>query len=358
MICLYRWLVLGTFLAISFTSTNNAYSAENENEDGDYKLTIVRAADGFEIQLTDINSFGHACGFVTRTKTSSEGLKGETEAILYKGGEIIYLGSLRKPLSGAEDMYLNTQLPDRSSRANALNDKDQVVGYSLTDSGKRHAFIWENGKMRDMGALDGGESVATDINAHGAIVGYATVSTDSEYPKERAFIYRNGRYISLGTLSGKSYDESWAHAINDKFQIVGSSGKGNNKRGFLYEDGQMKEIGGIDLPKGAFGPDTVVVASDINRNGEIVGELGGVGQAAFIRKDGKTINLNGLANATKVTADGTVLGVMRGRFGCVWQPGHPRRMIDRNFGPDDSLYIPFSGPATGINNYGQLIGVA
>ncbi len=70
------------------------------------------------------------------------------------------------------------------SQAWALNDRGQVVGRSKLalkdDDGDQveHAFLWENGRIRDLGSLAGedGSSDADAINDRGQIVGSSEVS--------------------------------------------------------------------------------------------------------------------------------------------------------------------------------------
>ncbi len=60
------------------------------------------------------------------------------------------------------------------STSTCLGDqrRGQVVGYGDTPSGAQHAFLWQNGKMTDLGTLPGGSSsTAYGINDRGQIVG-------------------------------------------------------------------------------------------------------------------------------------------------------------------------------------------
>lgn len=117
----------------------------------------------------------------------------------------------------------------RSSAANAVNANNQIVGQSemLANDGQRHrhAFLWDNNAMTDLGALPGGNSEAFGINDSGIIVGILDENI--------AVMWRDGRMIVLNDLLPEN--SPWqslvaAHAINNKNQIVGT---GQLKQGSL-----------------------------------------------------------------------------------------------------------------------------
>src|SRR5215211_3619078 len=88
------------------------------------------------------------------------------------------------------------------SRANDINNRGQIVGSSMTASTNTHAFLWEKGKMTDLGTLPGGGefgfSVASGINNRGQVVGFSTTA----FRENHAFLWEKGKITDLGTLPG------------------------------------------------------------------------------------------------------------------------------------------------------------
>jgi probable HAF family extracellular repeat protein len=88
-------------------------------------------------------------------------------------GEFIAHAFLWTRSGGMED--LGTLPGDETSQAFAINERRQVVGVSSGPGGNR-AFLWQNGVMRDLGALVAAESPdalqsARDIDDAGQITG-------------------------------------------------------------------------------------------------------------------------------------------------------------------------------------------
>ena len=67
-----------------------------------------------------------------------------------------------------------------------------------TSAGVAHAFLYDNGKMTDLGTLGGASSCALGVNDRGQVVGHA----DDARGVRRAFIYSGGRMKDLAAVGG------------------------------------------------------------------------------------------------------------------------------------------------------------
>lgn len=143
-------------------------------------------------------------------------------------------------------------LGGKGSGASAINNKGEVVGTAHTaDTGR--AYLWRDGKMRDLGALGGIGSQASDVNDKSQVVGVS---------KARAFLWQDGKMQDLGALPGGKY--SYANAINNKEQVVGSAGVGQGAYAVLWHNGKIKNLG--RLPQAEYS-----LALSINNKGQVVG---------------------------------------------------------------------------------------
>jgi probable HAF family extracellular repeat protein len=108
---------------------------------------------------------------------------------------------------------LSSDPANHNSQTSAINDHGQVAGSSETDSMQSHAFIYEDGKMSDLGTLPGHvNSGAFGINNRGQVVG------DSYSPLDHPFLFDKGVMINLAAGSALS---SLATAINNRGDAVG-----------------------------------------------------------------------------------------------------------------------------------------
>jgi probable HAF family extracellular repeat protein len=166
---------------------------------------------------------------------------------------------------------------DTSGAATAINDVGQAVGISGTCDqavGRhtaRHAVIWENGTVDNIGTLGGDTwNTPTAINRHGVVVGFASQAGDPpNNPRFRAFVWTRSEGIrDLGTLY-PDHATALALGINDKGQIVGTSCPVQGScHAFLYENGEMRDLNAFRLPGYAF---HLTRAQDINNDGAITG---------------------------------------------------------------------------------------
>ena len=162
----------------------------------------------------------------------------------------------------------------------AINDSGMVVGNWNTGKKRNkmsihHAFLWRIGQKKgtDLGTLGGLRSEATALNNAGQIVGNSDLRDDPASPRARthSFVWEQGKMYDLGALAGGSFSDPYA--INDKGQIVGFSEAGRSAVEFhpvLWENGKIKDLS-LLIPTGTQWTSLSGVAS-INDRGQIVGD--------------------------------------------------------------------------------------
>jgi len=235
------------------------------------------------------------------------------------------------------------------SAAKALNDQDQVTGFSTTTlGGVQHAFLWSDGIMRDLGGPPGRAFAGQAINSLGHVAGtssdivgssvaflwtpqagLADIGTTSNLPglanttsglintsdavvgqasaptvndESLAFIWTPlSGMRSLGTLGGLS---AVAQAMSEASQVVGKAAMPDGR---LHAFSWTLQDGMLDL--GTLGGGTSNALA-INQAGQIVGEseMADMSSHAFLWGPAGTafmtmIDLGSLGGGTSRAAD-------------------------------------------------------
>ena len=211
-----------------------------------------------------INGKGQAAGWGTASPNLVDSLA-SVHALFFDGAKCRDLGTLG----------------GKNSQGFNLNADGQIVGTAQKANGEKTAFVWNRGKMRDLGALPNGKySAAYGINKAGDIVGVSAFDGLNNH----AVLWHKGKILDLGVLPEGS--GSFARAINDRGQIVGFGRVGDDTHAFLYENGKMNDLGTLGKDPSN--------ANSINNAGLIVGAsaIKGGRRHACLWRDGKPYDLN------------------------------------------------------------------
>lgn len=133
------------------------------------------------------------------------------------------------------------------TNAYALNNHNQITGSSgplvFPDQPLR-AFVWDKGRMRDLGDFGTEPNSGLAINDCGQITGYMSVPFG--FRDEVAFLYTNGRLVDIDGRPNTADRFSAGYGINNHGHVVGPS---NHLSGFIYRGRHMQSLNTLIDPK-------------------------------------------------------------------------------------------------------------
>jgi probable HAF family extracellular repeat protein len=191
----------------------------------------------------------------------------ELRAVIWKNGEIHDLGTFGGSLSLATGVNNRGQVVGLA--LTSTPDPFPVPGLAEISTGTQtQAFVWQNGHMRNLGTRGGPDAAAYIVNDRGQVAGGSYTNgipnASTGYPTLHPFLWENGRMIDLGTLGGTS---GGPIALNNRGQVLGNSNLAGDQSFdvFLWQNGQL-----IDLTAQSSGG-RLLLASAINDAGQVVG---------------------------------------------------------------------------------------
>jgi probable HAF family extracellular repeat protein len=307
-----------------------------------------------------VNASGETAG--SSENGEIDALTGVTEirAVRWKDGRIMDLGTFGGNHSAAQGINDRGQIVGFA--LSAIPDPYSFFDLGILGSSggtETRAFLWQNEDMQDLGTLGGPDAFATFVNQRGQVAGQSytnsTPNSSTGLPTQDPFLWENGRMIDLGTLGGVSGGPS---GINSLGQVIGTSNLLGDviSHPFLWEEGVLKDLGTLGGDNG--------FPYWINDAGEIVGDADLPGSAvhhAFLWRNGVMTDLGSLAtNSTAFAINSKHQTVGRSRIGAttvhatLWENGGPIIDLNTLIPANASLQLE---EADGINDRGEIVGL-
>ncbi len=221
----------------------------------------------------------------------------EARAVVWNNGKIIDLGTFGGNQSAA--FSINNQGQVGGFALNAIPDPLSIYGvffFGSTNTTQTRGFLWQNGRKRDLGTLGGPDTFAVFVNARGQVSGGSytnwTPNPTTGLATIDPFLWENGRMIDVGTLGGTF---GLPVAPNNRGQLAGSSNLAGDTAAhpFFWDRATLTDLGTLGGTNGA--------GNWLNDAGEVVGQAdlaGDEAHHAFLWKNGRMKDLGVLPGDT------------------------------------------------------------
>jgi probable HAF family extracellular repeat protein len=293
-------------------------------------------------------------------------------AVLWENGKITNLGTLG----------------GMSSFAGSINDRGQIMGVSLNDVydpfsivglgstttlTQTRSFLWEHGKMRDLGTLGGPDSFGLFLNQNGDVAGVSYTSNIADpntgLPPMDPFLWRHGKIEDLGSFGGTNapLGPTFVAGLNNRGEVVGVMTLPGDQIGhaFLWDGKKLSDLNASGSGLGG----NFSFAAGLNDAGEVVGAAtlqDDQVQHAFRWKNGVMTDLgtpsgDACSQAENINSIGQIVGASQsvqdcfGRFthAFLWENGGPSVDLNTLIPPDSPLLLTVAGL---ITDRGEIIG--
>ena len=251
--------------------------------------------------------------------------------------------------AASQTQYTITDLPSlggTNSRANSTNNRGWLAGYSnLTGNQSRHAALWRDGALTDLGTLGGPNSNVTwSVKSDSGIVaGISQTSTPDPlgeawssaafYPGATGtgfinlgFVWENGVMRALPTLGGNN---GFATGANSRGQVVGwAENTVHDPTCVPPQQLQFRPV--VYGPKGNQISELPLLAGDTS------------GAATGINEQGQAVGISGICDQA--------VGRFTAKHALLWDNG---KIVDLG-----NLGAPWWNTPTNINQRGDVVGFA
>jgi probable HAF family extracellular repeat protein len=253
--------------------------------------------------------------------------------------------------------YQVSNLPDfggTSSGGNSINDQSWVAGYSRFPSRDRHATLWRNSLLTDLGTLGGpNSSVAWNVkNTEGILVGISQTADPEPIENWSSMNFystpNNVGYINLGFVWEQNLNQmrglpnfpggnnGFATGANNLRQVVGWAETGVHDPTCCCQDEPRHQVFQFLPAMWTLGP-----PDRIHELPLIPGDTSGA--ATAINDNGQIVGISGICDQAE--------GRHTARHAVLWENGTVRDIY-----PDAPA--PWWNTPTAINQHGDVVGFA